>query len=447
MPITGAGIHPTEVQLHTKTVYHRRLSGSLKNTDLYGEESGITMIRCILSSGRSFLVLFVLLLTVPEAPHLSVNRVKSGLDVLEEENFVRLKNRRVAVVANRTAVNKNRKGIIPLLKEHGVTVVTIFSPEHGFSAAKDSKVSDSELDGIPVVSLYGKRKKMDPDELEGIDICLFDIQSVGARYYTYIATMVYTMQACAHSNTQCIILDRPNPAGGTIVSGFMPDKGNSGKFTSIYPIPIRHGMTLGELANMFNKEHAINCRLTVIKMRGWKRKMIFSDTHLPWTNPSPNIQSEEAAILYTGIGWLETTALSMGRGTPEAFEILGAPYINGGKLAESLRHVKGFTIKPVQFTPKAQYHKFYGTECGGISITMRNKKNADSFALALEIYKHLAQHYPKQFRDYGGLPVSSGKNRLRAYLSKNSVNSVLQSVDKELKPFMKTREKYLLYRD
>ncbi len=371
--------------------------------------------------------------------------VQTGLDTLERSGFAILKGKRVALVTNRSAVNGRGTGIVELFAGNGINVVKVFTPEHGFTAREDTTVADGKLGDVPLISLYGKTKKLNPADLSDVDVCIYDIQSVGARYYTYIATMVYAMQACAATETAMIVCDRPNPSGGNIVSGFMPEKGLTGHFTSMYPIPIRHGMTMGELAAMFNSEYSLGCRLTVIRMKGWNRSMIFSETGLPWINPSPNIQREEAAILYTGIGWLETTSLSMARGTPHAFERLGAPYIDGRKLASAVGSVNGFVIRPVRFVPRAKYHKFYGKECYGIEIMMKNKRYADAFSLSLRIYCALSRLYPEEFKDHGGLPVSCGRRSLRTLLAKRGTDAVWQDSWKEIQLFKHIRRKYLFY--
>jgi uncharacterized protein YbbC (DUF1343 family) len=403
------------------------------------------MTQCILNTGRNLLKILLLILILSNSTIFSRGTVLSGLDVLESTDFSQLKNRRVAIVANATSVNRNGTGIISLFQSNRINLVKIFSPEHGFSTTHDEKVGNSTIGTIPVISLYGKSKKLDPAELNNIDVVIFDIQSVGARYYTYIATMVYTLQACKSSKTEVFVLDRPNPSGGSIISGFIPPSSLTGYFTSIYPIPTRHGMTIGELAVMLNKKMEINASLTVIKMKNWKRSMLYSDTGLPWNNPSPNIQTEEAAILYTGLGWLETTALSMGRGTKLAFEQVGAPYINATKLASAVSEVDGFTILPVTFTPKAKYHKFYNQKCNGISITIHNKKEADAFELSLMIYKHLVKTYPAKYTDYAGLSVSAGKKNLRSLILNRSIKSIIKDNSSNLKKFYASRNEFLLY--
>ncbi|MDA3900895.1 MAG: DUF1343 domain-containing protein [Spirochaetes bacterium] len=372
--------------------------------------------------------------------------VKSGLDILTMNSFKQLKGKRVALVTNRTAVNRKEEHLLDLCLKNSITVVKIFTPEHGFSAEKDTKIDNKQKGEIPLISLYGKRRELDPKDLSDIDVIIFDIQSVGARYYTYIATMVYTMRAAAAANKEMIVLDRPNPSGGVIVSGFMPEEGLTGKFTSIYPIPIRHGMTPGELALMFNSEHGIDCPLTVIKMKGWNRSMLFSDTNLPWINPSPNIRREEAAILYNGLGWLETTNISMARGTDYAFEMLGAPYIDSKLFVKKLGTVAGVVIKPVLFTPRAKYHKHFEKKCHGIQIFMTDKHNFDGFTLGLTIYKTLNEMYPKEYSSFSGLITSSGRRDLKSIMKKKNVSAVVSGTTKELTAFKKIRSKYLLYK-
>ncbi|MBN2433905.1 MAG: DUF1343 domain-containing protein [Spirochaetes bacterium] len=371
--------------------------------------------------------------------------VRTGLDILSETNCKKLKTKKVALVTNMTAVNNKNIHIVDIMKTNDIKIVKIFTPEHGFSAKLDTKIENDKLGTIPLLSLYGKRRKLDPKELSDVDIVVFDIQTVGARYYTYKATLVYIMQAAANARKKLIVLDRPNPAGGVIVSGFMPQKGLTDRFTSIFPFPIRPGMTIGELALMFNKEHNINCNLEVIAMQNWKRSMLFSDTNLPWHNPSPNINREEAAILYNGLGWLETTNISMARGTDLSFEMMGAPYIDSSKLIKKIGKVSGAVLKPVSFIPKAEYHKHYNKRCFGIQISMTDKRNFDPFPLGLKIYKAMNELYPEEYISFSGLKTSSGRHNLKSDIQKKSIKQIIISTKKEINEFMKIRKKYLLY--
>lgn len=400
------------------------------------------MFRC---RAFRYTLLLALILICTNTFSSTTSEVKSGLDVLSEKNFAILKGKKVALVTNRSAISQNGTHLMDLLSAHNISVKKIFTPEHGFSVDKDEKVGNSTIKDIPVISLYGKKRKLDPAALSDVDIVIYDILGVGARYYTYTATMVYTMQAVAKAGKKMILLDRPNPSGALIISGFMPEEGLSGFFTSIYPIPIRHGMTPGEMALMFNTEHKIGCKLQVIRMKNYKRKMLYSDTGLGWTNPSPNIKTEEGAILYSSLGWLETTNISMGRGTDTPFEMLGAPYIDGKALAAHLKDLPGVTIKAISFTPTAKYHKHCNKLCYGIKIVMKDKHNYDGFRLGLEIFRYLRKNYPKEYLTFSGLKTSSGVRDLDAKLKTHSTAEILKETKAELVSFNKIREKYLLY--
>jgi uncharacterized protein YbbC (DUF1343 family) len=302
--------------------------------------------------------------------------VLTGIDVLRDEGFARLNGRKVGLVTNHTGRDRNGTATIDLLhKAPGVTLVALFSPEHGIRGAVDEKVADArdEKTGLSVYSLYGERRKPTADTLKGIDTLVYDIQDAGCRFYTYISTLGLVMEAAAEHGLRVVVLDRPNPIGGLAVEGPMLDVGRE-SFVAFHRLPVRHGLTVGELARLFNAERRgkdgkpVACELEVVAMKGWRRGDFFDRTNLTWVNPSPNLRSLTQALLYPGVGLLETTNVSVGRGTDRPFEWVGAPWIDGQKLALALAAEKldGVRFVPLRQTPTGSVHK--GADCGGVQI-------------------------------------------------------------------------------
>jgi uncharacterized protein YbbC (DUF1343 family) len=365
------------------------------------------------------------------------------------EKFVYLKNKNVALLANRTSVNKDGVPILELLKKHGVKVKKIFSPEHGFHTDKDEAVQNSSVDNIPVISLYGKTRKPSPEQLKGIDVVLYDIADAGVRYYTYISTLGYMMETVSKAGIEIIVMDRPVIIGGDKISGFVPEKELTGFFTSIFPIATRYGLTVGELAVLFNEHFKLNTNLTVVKMKNYNRSMLFDETKLPWVSPSPNLNSLESALLYSELGWLETVNISMGRGTDTPFQLIGAPFIDEKKLSEELKNQKftGLIIEPVRFTPKAKVHKHFGKECGGIKISITDRKNNQAFKLGIELLKTLLKLYQKQIVISKDFELMTGSKELEDLIRKNTpFEQIEEKAVLSRKEFEKIREKYLIYK-
>lgn len=375
--------------------------------------------------------------------------VLTGLDVMDCEKFIYLKNKNVALLANKTSINKDGVPILELLKKHGVKVVKIFSPEHGFAVDKDEAVQNSSIDKIPVISLYGKTRKPSPEQLKDVDIVLYDIADAGVRYYTYISTLAYMMEAVSKAGIEMIVVDRPVMIGGDKVSGFVPPKELTGFFTSIYPVPTRYAMTAGELAMLFNHHFKLNSTLTVVKMKNYNRSILFDETKLPWASPSPNLNSLESALLYSELGWLETVNLSMGRGTDTPFQLIGAPFIDEKKLFEELKKQKftGLSIEPVRFTPKAKVHKHFGKECGGIKISITDRKNNQGFKLGVELLKTLLKLYQKQIQISKDFALMTGSKELEDLIRKNTpFQEIEEKAVSSRKEFEIIREKYLIYK-
>lgn len=330
--------------------------------------------------------------------------VRAGLDVLEASGFEAVKGKRLALLTNPTGVTRDGRTATAVLlsekaKAAGATLVRLFSPEHGFAAALDEKVPDGvdPATGIAVVSLYGEKRRPSPEDLEGIDAVVIDLQDAGVRFYTYLTTMGYVMEECARAKVGVVVLDRPNPIGGERVEGPPADPDRL-SFTAVHTIPVRTGMTIGEVARMLNEERGIGATLTVVAMKGWKRTLWYDETGLPWVNPSPNLRSVTQAALYPGVALLETTNVSVGRGTDAPFELLGAPWIDAGRLARTLnvRAIPGVRFAPVSFAPASS--KYAGEPCRGIRMTVTDRDALRSVALGIEIATALRDLHPAEWK-------------------------------------------------
>jgi uncharacterized protein YbbC (DUF1343 family) len=374
-------------------------------------------------------------------------KVLTGIDVLERDEFKQLAGMKVGLVTNHTGRDREGRQTIDLLKNApNVQLVALFSPEHGIRGLMDEKVSDSKDDatGLPIYSLYGESRRPKPEQLAGLDAVVFDIQDVGARFYTYISTLGNVMEEAAKARIPVFVLDRPNPIGGVAIEGPIADADKL-SFIAHHPIPVRHGLTIGELAQLFNQDRKIGCDLRVIKMEGWRRSMWFDATNLTWINPSPNMRSLTEATLYPGIGLLETTNVSVGRGTDTPFELVGAPWMNGAELAAALngRGLKGVRFVPVRFTPKASV--FTGEECGGINIIIVDRNQFQPVTAGIEIAAMLRRMYPVVWKvqDYGRLLVNDDTlNRLKRG---DSPEDIISSWQDSLKAFRTARARVELY--
>lgn len=288
--------------------------------------------------------------------------VRLGIDVLVEQNFSTLKGKQVGLITNHTGVDSRGQSTADLLAQaQGVKLVALFSPEHGIRGSQEAgQLVRDQVDthlNLPVYSLYGSVQKPTPSMLNAVDVLLVDLQDVGARYYTYLTTMGMAMEAAAERGIPFMVLDRPNPAGGTVVEGQVLSPAIR-HFTAYYGVPVRHGMTAGELAQWYNLTSRLNVKLTVIPMRGWKREWLWAQTGLRFVPPSPNIRTPLQALLYTGMGMFEATNVSVGRGTETPFEVVGAPWINGKVLAARLNELKllGLSFEETAFTPQRELY-------------------------------------------------------------------------------------------
>ncbi|HMF99226.1 MAG TPA: exo-beta-N-acetylmuramidase NamZ domain-containing protein, partial [Vicinamibacterales bacterium] len=327
-------------------------------------------------------------------------RTLTGLDVLMSEQFARLRGKRVGLVTNQSGVSSKGESAIDLLAHApGVTLVALFSPEHGIRGLADEKVASSRDDktGLPIHSLYGTTLRPTDAMLQGIDTLVVDLQDIGARFYTYPATVGYVLEEAARRNVPVIVLDRPNPIGGVEVEGPNQDPSAIG-FTGYLPMPIRHGLTLGELARLFNAEKKIGADLTVVPMQHWRRDEWFDETGVTWVNPSPNMRNMVAATVYPGIGAIEGTNLSVGRGTETPFEQFGAPWIDAVALAAALnaRAIPGVRVYPTSFTPAAGA-KLAGQLCHGVFIIVTDRDRLRPVRLGLEIASALTRLHGAQF--------------------------------------------------
>jgi uncharacterized protein YbbC (DUF1343 family) len=333
-----------------------------------------------------------------EPPPAGGDGVLTGLDVLVRDNFAPLAGRKIGLITNHTGIDRQGKTTIELLKAApNVTLVALFSPEHGIKGAADEKVGDSTdaLTGLKVHSLYGKTNRPTPEMLTGVDTLVFDIQDIGTRFYTYIATMGYAMEGAAPHKLRFVVLDRPNPITGVRVFGPMNDR--DGEFTAYHPTPLVHGMTVGELAGMFKAERKLDLDLQVIRLEGWRRSMWFDETSLRWVNPSPNMRSLTDATLYPAVGLIEACNISVGRGTDTPFEVFGAPWVDERKLAARLNGLglAGIRFVPVRFTPNAS--KFKDKECGGVQIVLTDRNAFDPLESGLAVARELKSLFGDPF--------------------------------------------------
>ena len=374
-------------------------------------------------------------------------KVKTGIDIRVEEKFGPLAGLRVGLITNHSGIDSTGRRTVDLLhKAPGVKLVAIFSPEHGFFGKSEGKVSPMKepLTGLPVYSLYGEVARPTQKMLAGLDALLFDIQDAGARFYTYITTMGYAMEACAKKGISFYVLDRPNPINASLAQGPILDR-NLGSFTGYFPLPVRHGMTVGELARMFNVEKRIGAKLHVIKMHGYERTDWYDESGLLWVSPSPNLRTLTEAILYPGVGMVEGANMSVGRGTGTPFELLGAPWINGEELASYLnnRNIQGIQFMPVEFTPNSSLFK--NQLCRGIRIVLLDRKVLDSPALGIEIASALHRLYPGNFQIDKTLGLIGSREVLQAIKNGQDPISIVQNWQGALEDFCKVRSKYLLY--
>ncbi len=382
--------------------------------------------------------------------------VRTGIDMLEAHGFAELREggratTKVALVTNQTGVDsRGNRTIDVLAKAPGIQVVAIFSPEHGVVGSVDTTdIGDSKdaTTGIPVYSVYGDSSaKRHPslDVLKSADVIVYDIQDIGTRYYTYETTLGYFMEAAAQTGQKIFVLDRPNPINGAYVQGPISDKGRE-SFINYGQVPIRHGMTIGELARFYNSERSINAKLTIVQMEGWQRGDWLDSTGVLWVNPSPNMRSLTEAVLYPGLGILESTNVSLGRGTDTPFELLGAPWIQPVELAAYLnaRAISGVRFVPTEFTPNASVYA--QQKCGGVNIIVTDRNSLDAPELGIEIASALHSLYPQQFEMKNLDSLMLNNATLAAISAGQDPRRVWMDWVEAIELFKHVRAKYLLY--
>jgi uncharacterized protein YbbC (DUF1343 family) len=389
--------------------------------------------------------------TPPAVPSVAApdgeSKTLTGIDILIRDDFRPLQGRRVGLITNQTGVD--RTGISTAERLHraeGVQLRALFSPEHGLQGKLDAKVDDTQdaLTGLPVYSLYGENRTPTAASLEGLDTLVFDIQDIGARFYTYISTMGNAMRSAAEHQLRFVVLDRPNPINGVEVEGPILDDGSQ-SFVGFHTLPVRHGMTVGELAAMFNDELQLGVDLQVIPVESWRREDYFDRTGLLWVNPSPNMRSLAQAVLYPGIGLLETTNLSVGRGTDTPFEVIGAPWLDGIPLARALNQsgLAGVRFVPIRFTPDAS--KFAGQPCGGVNIVVIDRSRFHPVRTGLEIARHLHRLYPQDWESKRFHGLLADRRTLEAVLADETVEAMQADWAPELQEFLQRRSRFLRY--
>jgi len=388
-------------------------------------------------------------LSPPADPAPGTSPVLTGIDVLERDQFAALAGRRVGLITNHTGINRRGTSTIELLaRAPGVTLVALFSPEHGLEGKLDvARIADGrdEKRNVPIFSLYGQTRQPTPESLAGIDTLVFDIQDIGTRFYTYPSTMGNAMRSAAEHKLRFVVLDRPNPINGVDVAGPVLDAGKE-SFVGYHRLPVRHGLTVGELARMFNDELKIGADLKVIEMQGWRRGDYFDATGLLWVNPSPNMRNLNEALLYPGIGLLEMTNLSVGRGTDTPFEIVGAPWLDGSKLAERLNRapLAGVRFIPTSFTPTSS--KFKEERCGGVQIIITERRQMEPLRVGFELARQLALLFPDGWdsRQYDRL---LGNSAVFAAVTTGKPLAEIEALyQADLEGFLKRREQFLIYK-
>lgn len=388
--------------------------------------------------------------------------VRLGLDLVESEWPSDLNGTKAGILVHSASYNRSMTHAMDLFTNFDrIKVTSVFAPQHGlFGETQDNMIEwESYIDvrtGLPIYSLYGKTRKPTPEMMKDLDGLIVDLQDIGSRYYTYIWTLYLTMESALENGKFVVVLDRPNPISGIFVEGPVLKEAFA-SFVGLKPLPVRHGMTIGEIATYFRSKYLSGLDLRILKMDGWKREYFWEDTGLDWVNPSPNMPSEKTALLYPGLCLLEATNISEGRGTTRPFEIFGAPFVEPHKLARYLAELKlsGVAFRPLFFVPT--FSKYSGKKCGGIQIHIVDKKHLKPFKLGVAIIKTLLELYPTQFQwrnppyEYENekLPfdILVGSDELRLRLARgDSLESMELWWQSECDAFdTSARREYLLY--
>ena len=382
-------------------------------------------------------------------PGVPTTRVLPGIDVLARDGFAVLKGRTVGLVTNHTGLSVTGASTIDVLHQAlGTGLVALFSPEHGIRGQLDIENVPSERDektGLPVHSLYGDTRRPTAEMLRGIDTLVVDLQDVGVRFYTYLATLGYVMEEAAKAKIKVVVLDRPNPIDGWHVEGPLASL-DLLSFIAYMPMPIRHGMTIGELARLFNAERQIGADLTVVPMDGWRRDQWFDQTGLTWVNPSPNMRNLNQAALYPGIGAIEYANISVGRGTDQPFEQIGAPWIDGPSLAAALnaRSLPGIRFYPVRFTPASSVHA--NVACQGVFMVVTNREQLQPTRVGMEIASALFTLHGDQFDVKSSERLVGTPAALARAKAGDDPAAIVASWAGAEAGWRRMRAKYLLYR-
>ena len=391
----------------------------------------------------------------PPHPEAKAGPLQVGLDVLDTEKTSPLKGKKVGLVVNIASITGDTRWAGDVLLKQGVEVVRLFTPEHGLTgqAADGTEVGDSQhkRTGLPIVSLYGKKRKPAPEDLRGLDVLVFDLQDAGVRFYTYMSTLILCLEAAGEAGIEFVVLDRPNPLGGERIEGPVPDRDEvPASFVNMAPGPLVHGMTTGEMARFVNAARAKPVKLTVVAMKGWTRGMTWADTGRRWMAPSPNLRDAEAALAYPGVALLSATNVSEGRGTDTPFLLLGAPWVKAAELATAAL-TPGFTLEAATFTPQASEAApdpiYKGVECSGLRVHVADAKAARPYALGVALLRALRTQPGFEWRDRGAaLDRLVGTKSLREALEKDeSVDAIVQADAAAIDAFKEKRKSALLY--
>ena len=426
-----------------------RMTGKASQSCIIGLFLGVALAACAAAPGNT---------TDSEVPESEARQVRSGIEVLLSDSLHLVQGKNVGLLTNHTGIYWTSDGIVgstidALYEANNVDLVALYAPEHGIRGQEQAGAAiDSGRDertGVPIHSLYGEVRKPTPAMLEGVDVLLFDMQDIGARYYTYVSTMALAMEAAGEQDIPFIVLDRPNPVRGDIVQGNLLKPGYE-TFVGMYPVPMRHGMTAGELAQLYVGEFGLEVDLHVVPLDGWTRDMTFDQTQLPWVPPSPNMPSLESALAYPGTCLFEGTPISVGRGTDRAFQWVGAPWLDGVQLAESLNGygINGVRFESTTFTPRnAGDRKFEGQEVSGVLLIPESTDydaSKAAVAMLLETYSMSGDNWLWAEAHFDRL---AGTDSLRLSIEAGADFAELTSAwDSENQAFEQLRDPYLIYR-
>jgi uncharacterized protein YbbC (DUF1343 family) len=373
--------------------------------------------------------------------------VLNGIDVLERDGFAVLRGQRIGLVTNHTGLTADGRAAADVLHaEPSVQLTALFGPEHGIRGLLDEDVPDAvdAATGLPVYSLYGERRQPSAEQLAGVDTLVFDIQDIGCRFYTYISTLGNVLEAAGKHGKRVVVLDRANPITGGHVEGPIADKDKLA-FVAYHDIPVRHGMTVGEIARLFNVERGFGCDLEVVRCDGWCRGDWFDETGLVWTNPSPNMRSLMQATLYPGVGLLEMTNVSVGRGMDTPFEVVGAPYIDPRAFAEAVNAAgaPGVRFIPVSFTPSRSV--FANEACGGVNLLIVDRDAFDAVRTGLTLAIMLRRLYPEQWQPEKLMTLLVNQAVYDGIIAGDDYDALRSTWGDDLAAFVDRREGVLIY--